>query len=78
MARSLSVSAPSSSATYRIGAASLGRDNLDENSERQSECDAAAGSEEMIVLARHPSSLLVLTMIALRKDFCGRRFFDCR
>jgi len=39
------------------------RDNLDENGCGQSECEGAAGSEEMIV-----------SMIALRKDFCGRRF----
>jgi hypothetical protein len=39
------------------------RDNLDENGSGKSECEAAAGSELMIV-----------SMIALRKDFYCRRF----
>jgi hypothetical protein len=43
----------------------MGRDNLDENGGGSGECEAAAGSEEMIVW-----------MIALRKDFCGRHFLN--
>jgi hypothetical protein len=43
----------------------VGRDNLDENGGGSGECEAAAGSEEMIVW-----------MIALRKDFCGRHFLN--
>jgi hypothetical protein len=39
------------------------RDNLDENAGGKSECEAAAGSEEMIV-----------SMIALRKDFVVAAF----
>jgi hypothetical protein len=46
---------------------SLSRDNLDENGGRQSELEAAAGSEGMIILSAK-----------LRKHFFSMPLFDCR